>query len=63
MIFGGQLELANQALLGALTTIATSLLPTTLVLLVAGGTIAAGAQLLYQSPIFTEAACSSTAGS
>jgi hypothetical protein len=38
-------------------------LPTTLILFEAGGTIATVAQLLYQSPFFTEATRSSTAGS
>jgi hypothetical protein len=57
----GYLELANHAFHGALTTLATCLLLTTLILFEAGGTIATVAQLLYQPPLFTEATRSSTA--
>jgi hypothetical protein len=58
----GYAELANHAFLGALATLATHLLPTTLILFEAGGTIAAAAQLLYQPPLFTETTRSSAAG-
>ena len=56
-------SLGNHAFLGALATLATCLLPTTLILFEAGGTVATVAQFLYQPPFFTEATRSSTAGS
>ena len=49
-------QLAYHTLLAALVAVSSHLLPTALIFLEAGGTIAAIAQLLHQPPLFLEAA-------